>query len=502
MILTSRVEYDGRRYFSLVDDALISMSYARTLVDAGEFVWYPGAPRVEGITNPLHALSMALPQWVGLDESASALTISLLGLCWVLIGGWVAGSIAGRLGAAAAGQAATTVAVTLMWPLLFWSVFGLEVGSITALALILAAIALRLRSGPGSGALLATLAVVSAMGVWIRMDFLVPAAAVAVWVVALPSGSGERLQRAAVLFGSLVASMIALVGARVLYFGEVTPNTYALKVGGTELSNRLERAWNVSSSVWPLVLTAGIGAIYLWLRADRGGRWDVGLMAMLGSAQLAYAYYTGGDAFVPDRMFTPGSVTAAVLVVTAVGVMVAGHGRAFGAGLLTAVVLAVVMFTSANGYRTWWSTGSALPLLDAIALVGNQRLAEATAPDAVIAVYGAGAATYWGQRSTVDMLGKNDPVIAEGPMRREGIFLPGHDKWNYQRSIIELKPDVVDADLLQPNSTSELLFPPTPAERDDIAANYESLCLNSAPVLVRKDSTKVDRERFGTCASD
>jgi len=35
MILTSRVTYDDRRYFTLVDDALISMSYARTLAQTG-----------------------------------------------------------------------------------------------------------------------------------------------------------------------------------------------------------------------------------------------------------------------------------------------------------------------------------------------------------------------------------------------------------------------------------------------------------------------------------
>src|SRR3954471_24705387 len=42
----------GRR-FTLFDDAMISMRYGQTLADGHGFVWYPGAPKVEGYTNPL-----------------------------------------------------------------------------------------------------------------------------------------------------------------------------------------------------------------------------------------------------------------------------------------------------------------------------------------------------------------------------------------------------------------------------------------------------------------
>jgi hypothetical protein len=40
---------EGRR-FTLFDDAMISMSYARTFARGGGLVWYQGAPRVEGFT--------------------------------------------------------------------------------------------------------------------------------------------------------------------------------------------------------------------------------------------------------------------------------------------------------------------------------------------------------------------------------------------------------------------------------------------------------------------
>src|SRR5436305_1204757 len=49
----------GERYFSLFDDAMISMRYARNLAHGYGLVWNPGGERVEGFTNPLWVVYMA-----------------------------------------------------------------------------------------------------------------------------------------------------------------------------------------------------------------------------------------------------------------------------------------------------------------------------------------------------------------------------------------------------------------------------------------------------------
>ena len=74
----------GSRRFTLFDDAMISMDYGRTLAKTGELVWFPGAPRVQGFTNPLWTLWMSFIQLLGFDGSLAALMISLTGILLIL----------------------------------------------------------------------------------------------------------------------------------------------------------------------------------------------------------------------------------------------------------------------------------------------------------------------------------------------------------------------------------------------------------------------------------
>jgi hypothetical protein len=69
------------------------------------------------------------------------------------------------------------------------------------------------------------------------------------------------------------------------------------------------------------------------------------------------------------------------------------------------------------------------------------HIKENTDPRAVIAVHAAGQIPYYSERTTIDLLGLNDPVVAKGP--GEGEFYPGHNKWNYYYSINQLQPDLI-----------------------------------------------------------
>jgi hypothetical protein len=108
-----------------------------------------------------------------------------------------------------------------------------------------------------------------------------------------------------------------------------------------------------------------------------------------------------------------------------------------------AIPLALIVLLVISG-EPWFSYAvDSAPLLKAdIRRVKTAiHIAEHTSPQAVIAVHAAGQIPYFSERTTIDLLGLNDPVVAKGPGR--GVFHPGHNKWNYDYSIGELQPDLI-----------------------------------------------------------
>ena len=96
MMESSVVAIDGRRYFNLFDDAMISMRYAWNFSHGQGLVWNPGE-RVEGYTNLLLTLIMSVFTSL-LDKSAAVLAVQILGVCIVLGCGYLVWTLAGRAG--------------------------------------------------------------------------------------------------------------------------------------------------------------------------------------------------------------------------------------------------------------------------------------------------------------------------------------------------------------------------------------------------------------------
>ncbi len=108
IIRAARNPYRMGLRFTLFDDAMISMSYARTLARSGEWVWFPGGGRVQGFTNPLWTLAMAGMHLTGIEGSTAALAVSLTGILVLLLAGIAVGNLVslglgtGQLGSRAA----------------------------------------------------------------------------------------------------------------------------------------------------------------------------------------------------------------------------------------------------------------------------------------------------------------------------------------------------------------------------------------------------------------
>jgi hypothetical protein len=111
---------------------------------------------------------------------------------------------------------------------------------------------------------------------------------------------------------------------------------------------------------------------------------------------------------------------------------------------------------------------------------------QITDPDAKIAVVTAGNIIYFAERAGIDMLGKSDKVIARSlPHDRGGsfdnvdeIFRPGHNKWDYDHSIVQLQPDIVAKIWGSSNEMAPYLD----------AGGYEYFEIDGFPMYIRVDS--------------
>jgi hypothetical protein len=117
---------------------------------------------------------------------------------------------------------------------------------------------------------------------------------------------------------------------------------------------------------------------------------------------------------------------------------------------------------------------------------------EVTTPRARVAVVWAGAPAYYADRPTIDLLGKNDPVIARTPPHSD--FTPGHDKWDYRYSIGRLRPDLV-AQLWRPtkadlaNLRAWGYVPVTPKRDADLSVPQVAEVSGHRVLLARRGST-------------
>ena len=84
-IFQTSFKVDGIRYFVLFDDEMVSMRYAKNLVSGHGLVWNPGGDKVEGFTNPLWVLYMALFHLLPIAKSKISLCIQVSGVLFLVL---------------------------------------------------------------------------------------------------------------------------------------------------------------------------------------------------------------------------------------------------------------------------------------------------------------------------------------------------------------------------------------------------------------------------------
>jgi hypothetical protein len=451
---------EGTRYYVLFDDAMISMRYAYNLAHGNGLVWNVGE-RVQGFTNPLWVFYMAGLHLLPIPGGQIALAVQMTGVA--LLAGTLffvrrivehlTGDLLAMLGA---------VALTAFYaPLNSYGLLGMEV---SALALILSAsLWLILRSGQQR--FTPWLYVLLAASTLLRSDMAVPSAVIlAAMALIQPQ---HRMKHLSWGLGLLTLFLGAQAAAAYAYYGDWLPNTYYLKLEGWPFALRILRglfalAWFIYHSNWVLFF---LPLTMLLFRSD----WKVMLPLGLLYGQMAYSVYVGGDAWEhhggANRYIC---IAMPVYFALLTATMEALRQRAVAA--VGGKALATI------GSRAVWAAAFALALLSFNLLLGEWKsiqrwnltrrpdyvagsdtnlttalaLQSTTTTEASIAVVGAGTIPYLlPDNRVLDVLGKTDPVIAHQgvrtPMSIEDVpeMRPGHMKWDYARTIGELKPDVI-----------------------------------------------------------
>ena len=485
----------GARRFTLFDDAMISMDYARTLATTGEFVWFPGAPRVQGFTNPLWTLWMALIHLVGFEGSSAALVVTLSGMVLILATSWIVYSLVVKsvsehrilLGSIAAGS------IPFLYPTTYWTMRGMEVGLLAFLILLLIRGVL-VQNLDQTSPRLSLMWIPTFIGIATRFDFLVLCIVAIFWTYIW----SDHANRFHILLKNLLFttfSALFVAGFQRFYWGSWFPNTYHLKMDGVDLFDKLARgiASSGKAAVMIVILLFGLSQSR---KASQFGRRTIWISVSMFAAMAAYSVYIGGDAW-EDQMLNRFYATVLPLVPLVViiglhntvtrksalffsavlGISTIGMGfsvnpfnfsvKKLMIGLAIALFCATLLYlaTSSRSLRQK-SLSTGVVLVVALLLTSFEPLARhirhrdilgartnlhvtqtvetlrtVTQPEALVATVWAGVPAYYSDRKMIDLLGKNDVFIARSTP--QGDFFPGHNKWDYDYSIGEFRPDVI-----------------------------------------------------------
>lgn len=433
---TSFVAIDGRRYFCLFDDAMVSMRYAWNLSHETGLVWNSGE-RVEGYTSLLMTLLMSAATAL-LDKVSAVVAVQVLGVATAVSVALVAARLVLLVFPRQSFSLFVCLGLLAYYPLAYWSLMGME-GGLLAL-LVTASVALAVTHGRDRRfTTLWVLGLVLAAAFLTRPDAVIFAIPVLLYVGREAGHDARRSTFAAIVIG-YVLIVAAHTSFRLLYYGQPLPNTYYLKLTGIPLMDRISNGVGYLGAFLGSHALLLAGAAYGLIR-DR--RREIALLSSLPLVAVGYQAWVGGDPWPYWRILLPAVPAIVVLFVGSVGAALASR-RSW-----TFVVLGVAVFAADR------------PFLSELLLVAppfqvpdnarnvNKAIAidALTTEEASVGGCWAGAIPYYTGRRAVDFLGKSDAHVARlapdlsGSVGWAGMrSVPGHNKYDLHYSLQTLLP--------------------------------------------------------------
>jgi hypothetical protein len=399
----------------LSDDALISLRYARRLLDGHGLTWTEGRP-VEGYSNLLWILLVAALGRLGVDLIAAARILGALGgalAVAAVLRAWPA-----RAPREALPATAGALVVALSAPIGVWTVGGLEqplVAACLAWASVGAFAILAGRASAGARAgtslCLGLLCLARPDGALFTLGTL----------AALALAGGDRRERARTAAELAALPALCVLGQqafRLAYYGEWLPNTALVKLSpsGHHLLGGLRYVGAGLLSLSPVselgLAAAAAGALGLGAPGAARARRMRLVLVQLG-LWLAYVAAVGGDIFPGYRHFVPVVVLLAFAVAEGLAWLGERRLRPLPPLRLAAAAAAALLLFTGTQLRSHQSQRAVAERFEWRGQVVGQALARAFGDSRpLVAVTAAGCIPYWSGLPALDMLGLNDHHIA------------------------------------------------------------------------------------------
>lgn len=416
----------GVRYWWLFDDAMISMRYARHLAMGVGLVWNPGE-YIEGYTNFLWVLCMAVVHLFPISLAKTSLVMLLINLALAIAAVVPLLRLVEMLNGGVMVRVLVLASYALSRNIMSWTTAGAETALLTLM--LLWAVVWALEDHNQQQIRVRTFILLGAMTL-VRSDAVILAGLVT--LIYLETLWKYRTRTFLLTFGAYVAILLTFPMGhtlfRLAYYGELLPNTAYLKVLN----------WD-EKYIYGLVYVARFLIDYLFVcllalvgtvvSRSRVWWWLFGL-CMLFAGYVAYA---GGDVFLQYRFFVP--IIPIILVLAFVGVQ----------QLAVRPSLRMVLVAFSLATIPLMVPGETTPLYSREKAIGNIKIAlllkENVPPETRVADFWAGLTFYHSDVHGIDLLGKNDPYIAQLPAEHGGV--PGHNKYDFDYSLGKLHPDIV-----------------------------------------------------------
>lgn len=290
---------------------MISMTYARTFANTGELVWFPEAQKVQGFTNLFWTLYMSLLHIILPKGSQVSAYVSITGIFCVIgssfLSAFLIANILKKNKDYFIWSCIVAIIILFLYPLVFWSLRGMEVGALSFLLLLTLICSLgyekKVIDKKNTSFFLFNSTIISSIiGILIRLDFAVLVFVMAVMLQLLSQNKKKFLFLTFVHIGSIFITIALVLIFQYFYYNDLFPNTYRLKVEGYSFVERIINGLIVARNIFSIALLV---AISILISIQNKRKFINKIIIITGSVfftAVLYSIWVGGDAWESSRM--------------------------------------------------------------------------------------------------------------------------------------------------------------------------------------------------------